>query len=93
MSPTATVERRCAAVPLEPRCGPIVQLVDRFAMKPAGRLGHAPIRSVVAVRVEQRHHARQIREVIFDRARDRRQRLVERHAARDLLQDLGLVAR
>ena len=92
MSPTATVERRCAAVPLEALLGPDRELVDRYA-KRAGRLGTGADAQRRCVGVEQRHRAGQIREVVLDRARDRRQRLVERHAARDLLQDLGLMAR
>ena len=43
--------------------------------------------------VEQHDGAREPGEVALERGRDREQRLVERHAARDLLEDLGLVAR
>ena len=43
--------------------------------------------------VEQHDRAREAREVPLERARDGEQRLVERDAARDLLQDLGLVRR
>ena len=42
-------------------------------------------------RMVQEDRARQPREMVFKRAGDRAQRLVERNATRDLLEDLGLV--